>query len=649
MSDQTLISLAVLTVGWNHNHDAIESFVPIVAECLRKGADQPVSLVDLQAAVQREAGIKIPSGALQTILARCGRRGYVRRQDGVYHPQRKKLNKLPYATLQAEALRQHKCLVDKLQGFAKERHNLDWTEQQADTNLLGYLQEGSLPVLLAASEGDPLPDAKSQSRRTRHVLHSFAAHLAEADPDGFDCLVTVVKGHILSGVLFYPDIGQVETKFDELDVYCDTPFILRALGYNEEGVQLQCLDLIELLGDLGANLKIFHHTREEIVGVLEWEAAKLRPGSNIVSDPVDYQTSRQFTLTEVEEMIIHIDATLGKLGITVVTDRPDYSDEPDEIALGELLAKRIHYEREKTRERDVQSLAAIARLRQLRRMDRFEKAKAIFLTSNTNLARTSTRFFSDIEGPGAIPLCMPVEMMTRLAWVKKPMAVPNLPQHVVRASAYAAINPPVEVWRECLAELNRRREKGDLSDADYVYLRSSREFRKGLMDKTGGGERPFSAGTLDEVIQHAKSAVQAEADQRTEDERRQRLDAEERAEVAHRRAEGLDRVLRQDATTKGRKRGAAVGWTVIALITALFLLGVAAAIPHVPLIETKGGLRYFIWACLGVFIASNIATGIKGLTLIDLRRSISQRVETRIAAREHRRVDELQARARCSE
>jgi hypothetical protein len=150
----------------------------------------------------------------------------VQREDDVYKPNREKLNALDYAETRAEATRQHQCLLDRLRAFARDEHQLEWSPEQADGFLVAFLQEGSLPVLAAAAEGDPLPEPRRQNRKARHVLSSFAAHLAEADPPGFDCLVTVVKDHILSGVLFYSDIGQFQTRFDQLDVYCDTPLDL---------------------------------------------------------------------------------------------------------------------------------------------------------------------------------------------------------------------------------------------------------------------------------------------------------------------------------------------------------------------------------------------------------------------------------------
>ena len=217
-------------------------------------------------------------GALQAILTRCAKKGFLRREKNVFVPDWEKLEQLDYAAEKAEAARQHGCLLDKLREFAKESYGLNWSESEADAALLGYLQENTIPVLAAATEGDPLPTPTKQSRRTKHVVSAFAGHLSARDPEGFTCLETVVKGHVLSTVLFYPDLGQLQTRFSDLDVYCDTPFLLRAIGYTEDGLHAQCVDLVELLTDLGANLRCFHHTREEVVGVLEAEAGGFAPG-----------------------------------------------------------------------------------------------------------------------------------------------------------------------------------------------------------------------------------------------------------------------------------------------------------------------------------------------------------------------------------
>lgn len=643
MSEQTLASLAVLTVNWERGHDLIESFVPLVADCVRQNGDQPVSLVALQQAVAEESGITIPTGALQAIVGRCAKRGFVERRDRVFYPKRDKLDELDYAPAREEALRQHGSLLTRLRDFAKERYGLDWSEEDANRHLLAFLQVGSVPVLAAAADGDPLPtDGREQSAKAKHVLSAFAGHLSEKDSGGFSCLETVVKGHILSGVLFYPDLGAVETRFGELDVYCDTPFILRALGYSEEGIRLLCVDLIDLLRDLGANLKCFHHTREEVVGVLEATAASLRAGVPPSPGP-EHTMSRQFTSREVEEMIVKIDQTLGGFDIEVV-DTPDFTEQPDEVALGETLQEKIVYSRGSTRAKDVQSLAAVARLRGLRRMDKFESSKAIFVTTNTTLAWASSEFFRGhgIEGPGAIPLCMPADTMTRLAWVKKPMVAPDLPKHVVMAAAYAALNPSPALWRKYLTEIERRRNAGEITDEEYHLLRSSLEARAALMDKTFGEEQAFSAGTLDEVLAYAREAVQAEERARTEEERERRLEAEELARTERGRRERMEGAHRGRIARRARRLGKVVGWGAAAVLAVALIIGFVATIPGVPLVEVDGFWRILIWICIAGFAAISVwALMVKGVAVRDIRRQLSARVEGWWSARGHRKLEKL--------
>lgn len=642
-SEQVLTSLAVLTVNWNRGHDTIDSFVPIVADCVKQSvALGPISTVDLQAAIKAEFGLKIPVGALQVILGRCAKRGYVRRQHNVYVPVVEKLDSAGFAATRREALREHSTLLGKLRRFAEERYQLVWSEEEADTALLGYLQEGSLPIL-AAADGEPLPKPSRQSRRTRHVVAAFVAHLDEADTEGFGCLETVAKGYILSSVLFYPDLGRVESHFEELDVLCDTPFLLRAIGYNEDGYRIQCVELLELLRELGANLKCFHHTREEVAGVLEMQARRLRSG-NGQGEASPYYTTKAMTFTEVEEMIIGLNETLRALGIEVV-DTPEWTMKPDELALEEAISKKINYLRERAREKDVASLAAIARLRNLRRMDTFEKAKAIFVTTNTTLARASSQYFKDIESRGGIPLCMPVELMTRLAWVKKPLAKPELPRNLVIASAYAALNPPPALWHEYQREIARRREQGTVSEAEYYFLRSSREAREALMDETFGDEAAFTTGTVDELLAHAKASIQAEADERAREALEGQIAAENRAVAEQTRREWVENVHHDVVDRRARRIGLAVGWAAAAVLGVAFVLGVLASIPEVPLVGVRSWWHIPIWVCVGLATVALAAggIGIRKANILDLRAALSRRIERWWSARGHHKLDELHA------
>ncbi len=646
MSDQTLSSLAVLTVNWEQGHDVIESFVPLIAAHLPSDEGRPVSAVDLQRELAEKVGIKIPMGALTAMLARCARHGYVRKIANVYHADSAKLATVDFHKTEAEALRKHQCLLDKLRAFAAERYEMEWSEADADRNVLNYLQEGSLSVLYAAIEGDPLPSFRPASRKTRHVISAFALHLSERDPEGFACLETVVKGHVLSGVLFYPSLGEVEARFTELDVYFDTPLVLSALGYAEEGIAAQATDLLDLLRELGAGLKCFHHTREEVVGVLEAIANSKRPGGYQSHDRHFFETNRAFSLSDVEEMIITIDATLETLGVEVV-DTPAWTDQPDEAALEEQLGKRINYHRERGREKDAMSLAAVARLRGLRRMDKFERSKAIFVTSNSLLVAASHDFFKETEPGPAIPIGMTDRLMTRLAWVKKPIAAPDVPRHLVMAASYAALNPREELWRRYIEEIERRRLQQGISDEQYHLLRSSREARIALMDQTFGDENAFSAGTVDEVLAHARTVIQGEAQAEVDEARESARQATEQAQLERRTRLRLERAQDGQIGARAHFAGTVAGIAVTVILGAAVILGVLATVPDVELLKAHDlAERILIWLSLAVVLGLTMfAFLVRHLSVSEIRRKLSDRIEHRWQERGHRRLAKSQSRA----
>jgi len=78
MTGQVITSLAILKVNWDRGHDYIKNFVPFVAECLRTAPQPEVSLPELQTAIHDTFGLRIPQGALKTILRRAVRSGYAK-------------------------------------------------------------------------------------------------------------------------------------------------------------------------------------------------------------------------------------------------------------------------------------------------------------------------------------------------------------------------------------------------------------------------------------------------------------------------------------------------------------------------------------------------------------------------------------------
>src|SRR5690606_15595195 len=80
-----VISLAVLKVNWDQQgRDYLSNFLPFVVDALKFSKETVVSLPAIGDYLRSHYRLEIPAGALQLILKRAAKAGFVRRASGVY-------------------------------------------------------------------------------------------------------------------------------------------------------------------------------------------------------------------------------------------------------------------------------------------------------------------------------------------------------------------------------------------------------------------------------------------------------------------------------------------------------------------------------------------------------------------------------------
>jgi hypothetical protein len=641
MAEQVLTSLAILKVNWDRGSDYIENFVPFVAECLRAAPHPEVSLPDLQEAVLSRFGLKIPQGALKTIIGRAVKRGYANPTHGIYRRDADALASLDLSTLTSSAGRRHEALVHRLLEFCEMRHGVRWSQQEAETALLCYLNERSLPILAAAIEGEPIPPPSTTTPGGTYVIEAFIAHLCESDPEGFEFLEDIVKGSMLANVLFFPDLGRVTAHFRGVDVYFDTQLLLRALGHAGPTMQASCRELMDLLYELNAGLTCFRHTCEEILGVLEAARQAVRDARSArgpLGETLQYFVDSSYRASDVELIVSQLERSIASLRVRLKT-KPAHVARlaVDEAKLESTLRETVGYRREEALRHDMESLTAVYRLRGGEFPRHVESCGAVFITTNPRLARASADYFREEYQGAAVPLCIPDSVFTTLVWLKKPLRTPDLPRKTIIASCYAALNPPDALWRDYLGEVDRLRQHGNFSEEDYHLLRFSMEARSTLMDITLGDPDAFAEGTVEQVLEKARATVRekVEADRRAEKERR--LSAEMRAAEAEARLEAE----RQAQLAHYRTIGARVG--VLARRTTLgVLLLVQAALLWVTFPQPFPELPQQ-WARLAAplaIVCSGVLTTMN-LTFGTTLSSWTRRIETRVAGLVEARLKEI--------
>lgn len=631
MSEQVLTSLAILKVNWDQGHDYIENFIPFVAECLRTAPQPEVSLPDLQKAVAARFGLNIPQGALKTIVGRAVRHGYAERVHGVYRRKEPAVVTLNLPRIRADVVRRHEALIGKLMEFCKTRYHVDWSEEDAEAALLGYLKERSVPILVAAIEGEPIPAPPRRARGAPFLVEAFIAHVCEGDPEGFEFLETVVKGRMLANVLFFPDLSRVGEPFKDVEVYFDSQFLLRALGHASRGMQVACEELMDLLYELNARLRCFQHTYEEILGILEAGRQAVRDprgAEEPLGETLQHFVDSNYRPSDIELIIAKLERSLGRLRVRVKR-KPPYTVPLgiDEVRLESTLQESLGYRRQEALRHDIESLTGIHRLRRGEFPQRVESCRAVFITGNARLARASARFFKEEHQGIAVPPCILDYVFTSLVWLKKPLRTPDLPRKMIIADCYAALNPGDALWRKYLAEVDRLQQRGEFSEEDYDLLRFSMEARATLMDITLGDPDAFGEGSVDEVLKRSRAAVRAEVEAAHRAEKEKRLEAERRAAEAEARLEAE----RRAQLTRFRAIGTRVGFWVSRIVLGIGILAQALVV-YLTFPEPLPDLPGQLWRLIApvLFTVSGILT-IANLTFGSTIISYIRELETRVS------------------
>ncbi len=278
MSTDTLVSLAILKVNWDRlGRDYVENFVPFVAEALRHSPDEVVSLPILQKDLRQRFGLELPLNPLRQVLQRAARHNFVRRQSGVFYRNPAQLATLNFAEVRSAVVSIHDRLLPKLRDFVRTERRTEWSEEEAAAAISAFLADQGLRFLYAQAERTAMP-VKGISREATYSVASFLARARESEPELLEDFTTLAKGRLLASAIYLPDPGRVAKRFENTSVYLDTSIVVFAAGYAGPERQAPCEELLRLLRDHGAALRCFEITLEEVKGILDACAARLRRG-----------------------------------------------------------------------------------------------------------------------------------------------------------------------------------------------------------------------------------------------------------------------------------------------------------------------------------------------------------------------------------
>ena len=607
MSSTALTSLAILKVNWDRLRiDYVENFVPFVVECARTSSENVISLPTMQQMVSDKFGLRLPQNTLRMIIIRATKRGYFRRESGVIYKVQEKCDALDFRSTKDAVENTYNRVITRLTQFANDLHGRSWSNIDAEKAILDFLGDNSLSLLFELTEGR-LRDSHSEG--SRFLVASLVEHAQDSDVALLDDLELLARGNLIANAMYLPDSGGIKKQFRDTVVYFDTSFIAYAAGFAGPNRAAPCLELLELLAQYGAHFRCFKATRAELQGILDACAARLQRGQlrYAYGPTIEYFVETGKNASDLELMCARLPAKLKAMRIEVV-DTPSFDEfeyQIDEKGFEDHLEQSIRYSNPKARVHDVDCISAVARCRRGRESRDVEECGALFVTTNSALARAARKFFQGDAPPGAVALAVTDYALANLLWLKDPAKAPDLPRKRLIADAYAAMHPPTNLWNAYLTQIALLEDSGKVTTEEYLLLRHSLSAKAALMDLTDGKEDAFTEGSITDILQVAKEKLRADLQAEVETEKQRRSQVEEKLQ---RKEEELQNRKEELLVQRQRLRGMA-GW--VARISRRILLFVSCPVLAI------GVLLTFPWSLpvLPSFWATYVAPSVLSLLL----------------------------------
>jgi len=489
----------------------------------------------LQSAIKDVWGLQVPELVCQSALSRLESKGHLvieeNKQSGAYEYIPNVDPGVIKAIMDREG--EAKTLIDRLNSKIEKyiKADMPQTTLRASDIIEQWLDTSALALMSDNFRYQPISETDKENNR---IISRMMGILSSLDNDFIDDMTTLALGDAV-----YKSIKNLtEFEFDDtpvgtadrlpmakVDVYLDTPVVLKLLGFFGLRNVASASEFKEMCISTGCQLCIFEHTVDECVEGILGVARRLRPGSESAFGPiVAYALEEGLDASDLISRATGIRKEIEDNGIFI---KPTPDQAPaltiDERDLDAQLEREVQQTNEFARQRDIASLTAIYRLREGAGFSYLEKCKAIFITSNRSLASSSARYFSKIfQDSGinnSVQICMTDVIFSVRLWTKLPTLATKTPRLQILGHAIGNLTPSHEVrqkFRKILDELVKRNYITDESAVRIEYSEFARLALamdiKGADDLTLSKTRNIIMGSIAEqqAMIRASSAAQIE-------------------------------------------------------------------------------------------------------------------------------------------
>ena len=536
----------MLKVNIDHGHDYFRYLQPfvlhvLVTDCGRTATDQEVADRILDT-----FGLVIPIQTVKLVLGPICRKYSIRKDGEKYRlPVLTPLPDPAIGRRRAAASRDISAVVNGLIKFSRDGQGPIDSEEDAFAALQSFLSKFDISCLRADLRGTMLPNPSPADPKTMFTVSDYVIHLQKREPGGFESFMVMVRGHMMANALLCLDIHSTPKNYKNVTFYLDAPLIFDWLKLHGESRKRAVSEMIDLLRRLHGKIAIFGHTLDECKNVIYAAANSLHDTTFHSSILLDARRDKM-TRSDLVLVAEKLDETLRKDKIQV-QKTPEYVDEYqiDETEFQRLLDEERPYRNPKAKEFDINSLRSIYVLRGSSHPISIEKCKGIFVTRNTPFKKAAWKFDRSQYEARTVPSVISDFVISNLAWLKAPVDAPGLPRAEVLAYCYGAMRPTPQMMEKVMTEIDRLREREEISALDHELMRTSPMVPNSIMRSTYGDERAVDAVTVKDALASVVNQITRKKDQEIAEEVRRRGEEVRQREEEVRRREQVERRMKE--------------------------------------------------------------------------------------------------------
>lgn len=498
MMNNITVSLLALKTFYENSKDSIDLYGDVVFSTIQND-DSKYSINNFQRRIKKYFEVEIPVDMIITIVKRLRKKNLVKYKKltpdamTIVLTEHGKIKKSEIVNNIKDIKRKESYLLKKLKNYLP-----DMTDETLRHELKLFIQNN--PFIAATMMSGGVNNVVLKQSKHNQIKRFFE-DTENNDPDGFEYLKSLLFGQIVASNLLNK---QDKFSIKKVVFYIDTNVFLSLMGLHNEYENKSAQDAVNFIQKNGGEIKIFEHTKTELVHVLQNYLSQQFNYTKIIPVNSIYYTMKKkgYDSYKIKEIITNINQKISEFRINIEYGKnrlKNYEETlfKDDYYLELIRCKREKNKSEKTIVHDSYSIEVIRQKREFTaNCYHFNSCKAVFLTSDMILIK----FLKDKHQKNylSIPEALTPEQITGMLWLHSVEFPAGTVFNNFLSGSVTNQTVELDIWEKFIQKLNSEKNKGNLTQNDIDDLLAQETTKEILFS---GDEKNISTIILGDHIQ----------------------------------------------------------------------------------------------------------------------------------------------------